>query len=117
MYNDEVVWLYNKVNFNTPVIITTSSKTFTAIAASKGYSVKGNPASKAVNTGSILKKGSTGPQVVSLQKKLEKLGYRVNGIDGIFGPGTEKAVKKFQKAKKLKADGVVGRSTKNALGL
>lgn len=117
MYNDDVVWLYSKVNYNTSVIITTSSKTFTAIAASKGYQVKGNPASKAVSIGGVLKKGSSGPQVVTLQKKLEKLGYHVNGIDGFFGPGTEKAVKSFQKAKKLKADGIVGGATKKALGL
>ena len=33
------------------------------------------------------------------------------GADGIFGFGTERAVKKFQRGKGLTADGIVGRGT------
>lgn len=36
-------------------------------------------------------------------------------LDGIFGPGTEDAVERFQRVKKLKVDGVVGRNTWTAL--
>lgn len=53
----------------------------------------------------LLKVGSRGEEVKQLQ---EKLGL---GADGIFGPGTETAVKKWQAANGLTADGLVGNGT------
>ncbi|WP_275670731.1 L,D-transpeptidase family protein [Neobacillus notoginsengisoli] len=119
MYNNDVQWLYSQVEVNTPVIITSSKNSFNAIAAANGYKVTGSavPAASVPTTSTILKKGSKGPAVKELQRVLTSKGYSTNGIDGVFGPGTEAAVKKFQKAKKLKADGVVGPTTKKALGL
>ena len=58
-----------------------------------------------------LKKGATGNITKLLQQKLVSLGYNTNGIDGIFGVGTEKAVICFQKAYGLVADGIVGQNT------
>lgn len=60
-----------------------------------------------------LKKGSKGDTVKALQKQLIALGYDVGkkGADGDFGSATLAAVKAFQKANGLKADGVVGEST------
>lgn len=65
----------------------------------------------------ILKKGSKGQSVKALQSILVKSGYSVglSGVDGIFGSGTDKAVKKFQTAKKLESDGIVGKMTWTAL--
>ena len=59
----------------------------------------------------LLKKGSRGPDVRELQ---EALGL---AADGIFGSGTEAAVKKFQKENSLDVDGLVGKGTWEALGL
>lgn len=53
----------------------------------------------------LLKVGSRGDEVKAVQ---EKLGI---GADGVFGPGTSKAVKDWQAAHGLAADGLVGDAT------
>ena len=58
-----------------------------------------------------LKKGARGNITKLLQEKLVSLGYNTNGIDGIFGSGTEKAVISFQKSNGLVVDGIVGKNT------
>ena len=58
-----------------------------------------------------LKKGARGNITKLLQEKLVSLGYNTNGIDGIFGIGTEKAVMSFQKNNGLVVDGIVGKNT------
>lgn len=57
-----------------------------------------------------------GQDVLSLQRRLVKLGISLSGMpDGIFGPCTEKAVKAFQASKGLPADGLAGPETLAAL--
>ncbi|MDR4945216.1 C39 family peptidase [Neobacillus cucumis] len=68
------------------------------------------------SSGAILKRGSRGPSVTELQRKLTSLGYNTKGIDGIFGVNTENAVRQFQKARHLQVDGIVGPVTEKALG-
>ena len=58
-----------------------------------------------------MKKGARGNITKLLQEKLVSLGYNTNGIDGIFGIGTKKAVMSFQKSNGLVADGIVGQNT------
>ena len=65
----------------------------------------------------VLKKGSRGDEVVTLQKKLKQWGYYDGAVDGVFGSGTEKAVQYFQRKNGLAADGVVGAKTAAALGM
>ena len=65
----------------------------------------------------ILKKGSTGKEVKTLQRLLNALGYSCgsSGVDGSFGNATLEAVKKYQKAKGLTVDGSVGSITWNSI--
>ncbi len=58
-----------------------------------------------------LKKGSKGEQVKILQQFLIDNKYLTGIADGAFGPMTETAVKKFQTANKITADGIVTGTT------
>ncbi len=57
-----------------------------------------------------------GDDVRTLQNALVKVGVDVD-VDGIFGRGSDRAVKAFQAQKGLGADGIVGANTRKALGV
>ena len=61
----------------------------------------------------VLRRGMTGADVKTLQAALIAYGYSCGavGADGDFGAGTEAALKKFQTAYKLGADGIAGKGT------
>lgn len=68
--------------------------------------------------------GSRGVRVKRVQEALRAAGYRGDVlnrkllvVDGEYGPRTRRAVKRFQKAKRLFVDGVVGPDTYAALGI
>lgn len=61
-----------------------------------------------------LRRGSSGTDVTVVQTQLSARGWTI-GVDGSFGPGTERVVRTFQKNKGLKVDGVVGPATWAAL--
>jgi HK97 family phage prohead protease len=69
-----------------------------------------------------IREGASGPQVRSLQERLNQLGFHL-AADGEFGPKTLAAVRAFQRARKdasgraLKQDGIVGPLTAAALEL
>lgn len=64
-----------------------------------------------------LKNFTRGNFVKWTQKQLKRKGYDIGsyGVDGGYGNDTEKAVKKYQKDKGLKADGYVGIETVKSL--
>ena len=64
-----------------------------------------------------IRRGSRGTQVEALQALLIAKGFSVgdSGIDGSFGPMTEKTVKKFQQELGLETDGIAGPQTMYAL--
>ena len=57
------------------------------------------------------RKGAKGNLTALVQEKLNATGYDCGKVDGIFGGGTEKAVKNLQKAHGLVQDGIVGKRT------
>lgn len=69
----------------------------------------------AIKSDPTLKQGSKGVAVRGLQRRLIAAGHGPDEIDGRFGPQTEAAVKAFQKAYELDADGIVGPQTWAAL--
>ncbi len=60
-----------------------------------------------------LKIGSQGRGVVDVQTRLLRLGYELGltGVDGAFGPETERAVRLFQEKREREPDGIVGPDT------
>ncbi len=57
-----------------------------------------------------------GDDVDDVQDALQEASFSPGQIDGIYGPKTEAAVKRFQQSKGLKVDGIVGPNTCNELG-
>jgi len=56
------------------------------------------------------------PGVAALQVGLHARGLYSGPIDGITGPGTQKAIRKLQTRARITVDGVVGPKTRRALG-
>lgn len=70
----------------------------------------------AVTSTNNLRKGSTGSDVIELQKLLNSTGYGYNlAEDGQFGSKTLAAVQDYQKRSGLEVDGIVGTKTWGAL--
>jgi hypothetical protein len=65
------------------------------------------------DSGYVARRGAKNSAVRYIQDYLSKLNYDIGpkGVDGIFGPTTEDAVKKFQQDNNLKVDGLVGKKT------
>lgn len=67
--------------------------------------------------GRPLRRGSTGPSVVTVQVMLNRISQnypaipKVAGVDGIFGAATEASVRRFQEIFDLTQDGIVGPAT------
>ncbi|CAM5249504.1 serine/threonine-protein kinase [Streptomyces aurantiogriseus] len=61
--------------------------------------------------------GDSGKRVLQVQCMLTERGYTLGdaGVNGDFGPGTESAVRSFQNARGLTADGIVAHDTWAAL--
>ena len=53
--------------------------------------------------------------IIKIQNALKFSGFYKGKIDGKFGLQTKKAIKAFQRSKKLRPDGVVGKKTWEAL--
>lgn len=70
-----------------------------------------NSISGGIRAGRSLKRGSSGTQVKYLQMALIGLGYLSGSADGSYGAQTAEAVRKYQKAYGLSADGSAGPAT------
>jgi N-acetylmuramoyl-L-alanine amidase len=61
--------------------------------------------------------GSSGSVVRQIQTRLRDWGYYSGSVDGVYGSGTQKAVRYFQSRNGLTVDGKVGPKTLAALGI
>ena len=89
-----------------------SASSSSSTASSKSTSSKSVSSLKAIGSmPSASKKGDSGTKVTKLQQALEFLGYYSGPIDGSYGDQTVEAVKRLQKNRGMKQDGVAGSST------
>lgn len=71
--------------------------------------------------GTPLRRGTSGPSVVTVQTELNRISQsypaipKISPVDGIFGAQTEASVRRFQEIFNLTPDGIVGRATWYAL--
>lgn len=82
----------------TTIALTTAALTLapiTAFAATSGHEP-------------LLRDGSVGASVKTLQHDLNADGFSVGSVDGIFGPNTLREVRAFQSNENLTVDGIVG---------
>ena len=93
MFNRNVEQLYSWVQVGTPV------------------SIIGTPPRRTVY------EGDRGSEVSDVQFALERLGYYEGPISGVFTPQLAEAVAAFQQRHGIRPDGIIGRSTYEALGL
>jgi peptidoglycan hydrolase-like protein with peptidoglycan-binding domain len=91
------------------------SLTPTPLPAVPGSVMAVTPDPAAPTAEPVLRTGSRGQEVKDLQSRLYTLGYYTDEFDGQFGPATQAAVKEFQKANGLDADGMVGSETREVL--
>ena len=73
------------------------------------------PAARLAATDRLLAGGATGRDVRDLQKVLAALGFDPGPSDGVYGARTTAAVRSFQQAKQLLADGLFGALSRRAL--
>ena len=91
----------------------TSVKTTSNRTSGANYS-QPSPNLKEAHAGDYIRSGQSGRSVSLLQQQLRSQGYDV-GVDGKFGPETQRAVRQFQASHGCKVDGIVGPETLGAM--
>ena len=121
-------WTFGEeeISTNPPSNVVTSTPS-TGSSALSGLTTSGNVSTQTVVTNSptptptptpasssssaTLKTGSSGSAVKQLQQRLKDLKYYTGSVDGVYGSGTEQAVRAFQAANGLNVDGKAGKYT------
>ena len=118
---NNVVWYYIKtsddfrgwINGN---FVTETNSSGTSPTVPPGSDDDYVPATKGQEASyTTLKRGSSGQAVTNLVTELKLQGYYAGAITSSYTAAVEDAVKAFQKAKGLKADGIAGSDTQHAL--
>ncbi|MEM6425060.1 MAG: peptidoglycan-binding domain-containing protein [Cyanobacteria bacterium P01_H01_bin.119] len=93
--------------------VTVWANTWASASAEQANLVQARPntAPKSVTDELPLSLGAQGTAVEQIQTRLQRQGYQVGAIDGLFGPQTLAAVSAFQRVQSLEPDGIVDLET------
>jgi hypothetical protein len=80
-------------------------------APSEWWHIKCVPSKATYKPFKVLKYRSQGSRVKWIQRRLRARGFKSVKVNGFFGEATVSAVKRFQKAKKMSPNGIVGPTT------
>ncbi len=98
----------NGLNVDGAAGMETQAKLYSASAI---YAPTAQPTATAFKASGTLQLGSMGEEVFRLQERLYDLGYYTGKVDGAYSDAVVQAVRAFQTANKLTADGKAGSST------
>jgi hypothetical protein len=93
-----------------------SARYVTTICGHDFYAPLNDTVSRGDTSVRVMRLGSSGGIVRSLQESLDKLGYHLD-VDGVYGQATVKAVQEFQEDHGLAVDGIAGPVTVAAVEL
>ena len=89
-----------------------------SVQGAVGSAVDGIAGKRTLAACPTLRRGSKHKALIAVQNRLNYIGHACGDADGIFGAKTESAVKAFQQANGLPADGIIGQQTwKKLLGM
>ncbi|HLO88867.1 MAG TPA: peptidoglycan-binding protein [Nostocaceae cyanobacterium] len=94
-----------------PTVSTTANQISTAATTTTTRVGTFNTITNKRKNPNYLSRGDEGEEVRILQERLRVAGFYYGSATGIYGPITEEAVKRFQAAYQLDADGIVGPAT------
>ena len=81
----------------------------------RGHAARADWSAGPVARGTGYARAGGSRRVREVQRRLRSLGYHPGPVDGLYGPRTERAARRFQEARRLRADAVVGPRTLLAL--
>ena len=98
-----------------PAMATADTGHGTSSGSDRGHAARADWSAGPVARGTGYTRAGGSRRVREVQRRLRSLGYHPGPVDGLYGPRTERAARRFQEARRLRADAVVGPRTLLAL--
>ena len=94
-----------------PAMATADTGQGTSSGSDRGHAARADWSAGPVARGTGYARAGGSRRVREVQRRLRSLGYHPGPVDGLYGPRTERAAGRFQEARRLRADAVVGPRT------